>query len=333
MRRSSHRLVAIAAVAAVGLVAVPSGSIAAGATFPGANGPLVFSGVDQVSHTTQLYRVTADGTGLTLLTEVIGQQWNECPSVSADGATIFFDSLVNPGNGLIYRMQADGSGRQLSDQQQNVRAHYCPSVGPGGAQVVAVQYARGHVGAIVRMNLDGTGRQILARAGRNQMLFDPLYAPNGRQIILNRVTFSGDNISRSQLIISRGRGKKPIDVTPPRSAGLFSNPSWAPNGASLLATQGDNTIVRMNATGGNVQVVTTVPGVLLENPVFSPDGSKIAYLQCEPLETAQCGDPAGAGEGSLYVMNADGSNPEAIVTQDSTGIQPANKVDWSVASR
>ena len=172
---------------------------------------------------------------------------------------------------------------------------------------------------------------MLARAGRNQMLFDPLYSPNGRRIVFNRVTFRGDNIARSQLIVSRGMGKKNINITP-RSPGVFSNPSWAPDGGSLLAIRGDSTIVRMNASGGNVQVVTTVADVLLEGPVLSPDGSKIAYLQCEPLATAQCGDPAGAGQGSLWVADTDGSNSEAIVTQDSAAVQPASKVDWGVAT-
>lgn len=320
-RRST---IAIAGLAlAIGLI----GSGPARATFPGANGMLVFTGVDSGTQTLQIYTVSEGGGGLTQVTQAMGQPWNECPSWSSEGTWIFFDTFPNPGASLIYRIHPDGTGRQLADRP-SPQSHNCPSVGPGGTRVVVVQTSPRNFSTIVRMKLDGTRRRTLGRAGRTQMVFDPEYGPEGRRIVFNRVTFKAKGgIARADLIVSRGLGRKNVDITR-RSKKLFSDPSWSPEGRSLLAVRGNRTIVRMRPNGKDVRVLKTVPGKFLtvNSPVFSPDGSKIAYLQC----VGDCGDPDAAGTGSLWVMNAEGSNSTQIVAQDS-GVQPASKLDWGVA--
>ena len=70
-----------------------------------------------------------------------------------------------------------------------------------------------------------------------------------------------------------------------------------------------------------------VPGAALSSPMFSPDGSKIAFLQC----VGDCGDPQLAGTGSLWVMDADGSDLTLILDQTTAGMQPFGYVDWGVS--
>jgi Tol biopolymer transport system component len=316
------------------LLLVVGGSTAAPGTFPGTNGPIVFDGVDVATRTVQIYRIAANGTGMTQLTSTTGGVWNECPSFSADGRSIYFDSVDRSqpnASEHIYRMNADGSGRQLADRQ-NAPAHACPGPGPGGTKIAAMQYPRQGGSSIIRMNTNGSGRQILARAQGRQSNYGPTYAPNGRQILFNRVTYAARvGFARADLLISTGPGRV-RNITASDNAAYFS-PSWSPDGRAILAVRGVRaaTIVQMNANGGDVHVLRTVTGgAWLANPMYSPDGTKIAYFQCE----GDCGDPLlpDAGKGSIWVMNADGSDAKAILTQEASGVPPASAFSWGVAA-
>jgi Tol biopolymer transport system component len=81
-----------------------------------------------------------------------------------------------------------------------------------------------------------------------------------------------------------------------------------------------------------MQVLTSVPGgesVSIASAVYSPDGKKIAYLQCD----GDCGDPGLQGQGSIWVMNADGSDKQLIFngTSGPNGVQPSDRLSWAVS--
>ena len=82
--------------------------------------------------------------------------------------------------------------------------------------------------------------------------------------------------------------------------------------------------MRPNGTG--VRVLTSVSGAHtgIASAVYSPDGKKIAYLQC----TGDCGDPQLQGQASIWVMNANGSGKQRIFN-GVNGTQPADRLSWS----
>jgi Tol biopolymer transport system component len=321
-----------AACLAVLFLLALGGSTAAPGTFPGTNGPIVFDGIDMSTRSVQIYRMAANGTGVTELTSTTGAVSNECPSVSADGRSIYFDSLdrASSAPAHIYRMNADGTGRALADRT-NAPTHLCPAVGPGGTKITAMQYSGPGGSSIIRMNTNGSDRKVLARAGIRQDNYGPTYAPNGRQILFNQVTYATHGrLARGDLLITTGPGQV-RNITASDNAQYFS-PSWSPDGRAILAVRGSRTgaIVRMNADGSDVRVLKTVTGgPWLGNPVYSPDGTKIAYFQCE----GECGDPLtpGTGEGSIWVMDADGSDANPILTQEGSGVPPVGFLSWAVA--
>jgi Tol biopolymer transport system component len=92
----------------------------------------------------------------------------------------------------------------------------------------------------------------------------------------------------------------------------------------------ENEIVRMNVKGKNVRRLIKVKGdfVTVSDPTYSPDGSKIAYTRCR----GDCGDPGAKGTGSIWVMNADGSNRKKVLAQATAGVQPAGGLDWGVST-
>lgn len=314
---------------AVVVLALAAASPAA-ATFPGTNGALVFSGLDLGSGTTQLYRMAPTATNPTRLTNPAGQIFNECPTWSADARLIYFDRLDRSSQipAHIFRIDPSGGSRELADDE-TAPTHLCPTVNRSGTRIAAIEYADNGSEAIISMNADGSDRQNVAVAAANQDNYTPRYAPSGGRLMFNQVTWdANNNIQRSDLLI----------VNPPNrtqnitqnGSDLYFTPSWSPDGSTILAVRGEDghDIVRMSANGSNIRLVAQVPGADVSSPTFSPDGSKIAFMQC----VGDCGDPMLQGTGSVWVMNADGSNLRQIVDQAATGVQANGSLDWGVGA-
>jgi len=117
-------------------------------------------------------------------------------------------------------------------------------------------------------------------------------------------------------------GGTPVDITPiPLSSGSFTWPSWSPNGNEIAAQfepSGDNTgIAIISATPSTLYMVTSPSNYNDSNPVFSPDGSKIAFYRSN----------LGGATPGIYVEDATGVNQQ-LVTQLPTGASP-DMLCWS----
>jgi Tol biopolymer transport system component len=295
---------------------------------PAKNGNLVFDAVDNTNGTVQIFRVSAGGTRLKQLTATTGQVWNEDPAFTANGQMIYFGSLdrATTGPSHIYRMSASGKGRQLADEA-SAPTHVWPSVNAAGTSLAVVQYGKGGQAVIATMKTNGTNRTVVAKATSRQGNGSPDYAPNNGRLAFFRVTYNknGQGIARSDLFI-RKNGRN-TDITT-HSAATFFTPSWAPDGRRLLAIRGQHTIVSMKPNGTDMRVLTRVSGAStsIADAVYSPSGKEIAYLRC----IGDCGDPRLRGQGSVWVMNADGTGRHRVFN-GTNGVQPANRLSWGRA--
>ena len=90
-------------------------------------------------------------------------------------------------------------------------------------------------------------------------------------------------------------------------------PAYGPAGNGVLAYAEDGDIVTSAADGTNVTAITTGPAVD-SRPVFSRDGTKIAFLRKEALTT------------KLVVANADGTGQAAVSPEL---FDDVHAIDWS----
>jgi Tol biopolymer transport system component len=83
-------------------------------------------------------------------------------------------------------------------------------------------------------------------------------------------------------------------------------------------------IFAVNTNGGGEENLTRDNHSLA--PVFSPDGSRIAYLH---IKSETCEDCLLRAEYELYVMNADGTNPQFLNDLE----EPLSQIRWSPDSK
>lgn len=145
--------------------------------------------------------------------------------------------------------------------------------------------------------------------------FDPSWAPDGSRIAYRHQTGDSD---ATEIYVVGVDGTDAHNIS--RNQGPADwGPSWSPDGSTI----GWNT-VRANGAGFGLGLADpdgedfrlVDPGVWVEYPAWSPDGTKIAFMSQTPEGTENY---------EIFVMNADGTNP--IRLTDSRG--PDGWPTWS----
>ena len=252
----------------------------------------------------ELASVEPDGSSFTVIpidTGKIGEPWLEAWSPDG-GRLVVATSTTGSGPDALWVMNADGSDPVRIAEATNV---YQMSWSPDGTQI-AYAADTPHDSGIHVVNADGTHDRPIALAPASAHQFSASFSPDGSQIVFDQGT--GNN---TDLFVTTADGTNVRELT---FTGTDYSPSWSPDGSRIVFSRRIGTgsdIFVMNADGSQAQRLTDGgPTVTNRDPVFSPDGTMIAYRS----------SPSPDGPGAVVVMGANGADPVIILEGSAMGI-------------
>jgi TolB protein len=291
----------------VAIAAVVSGT--ASGTFAGDNGRIAFT-MRTETDDFDVYTMNPDGTGVFRVTTDPGRDIN--PRWSPDGSRIAISS--NRGGEFdIWVVNADGTGDPVQVSgfgSETVRDSF-PSWTADGQSIV---FQRAFSAEVWSANADGSGGE--AKLGDG---FVPGASARGQKVAF---TSTAD---LKLLVLNLGDGTT-AQVTSGPANQLDAEPNWSARGNDLVfsrdttGVQSDLYVVHSDGTGLVRLTDTSSVAASEGSPVWSPDGTRIAFSLCDFTGGVQ-------GNCSLATMARDGTDVTPIAIEGEL-FQVGGRVDW-----
>jgi Tol biopolymer transport system component len=308
-----------------------------------------------------------DGSGAKPLTQLTAggsdSGLNSPPAWSPDGTKIAFESSraldgSNNSNigfiGNIWVINADGSSARPLTQ---LTATFCFRAvwSPDGSKIAFVSgraldgsdnansSGASLVSNIWLMNADGSGVKPLTQLTASQSDSDePVWSPDGSKIAFTSSraldgSNSANNAGNVWVMNADGSGAKPL--TQLTASGVINfEPVWSRDGTKIAfassraldgsnASNGSLNIWVMNADGSGAKPLTQLTATTLsDQPVWSPDSSKIAFASSRALDGSNNANPNETR--NIWIVNADGSGAKALTQITALGAESGQPV-WS----
>jgi Tol biopolymer transport system component len=259
----------------------------------GFNGKIVTNSDNLVTGTEQVYTVDPDGTDQQLVANN-----SETGHWSPDGTLIsLFDRLLNPDDGSLIDLN-------LSAQYPDLFLP-CGVWTPDGARLACEGFGQSDPSLngiyTVRSSDGGDLQRVTSAPFGDDCPAD--YSPNGKRLL----------ISNGALAVIHSDGNERQQITPQGMSVNFCSGSWSPQGNEIVFSarvpnaqdfHSSIWVVHSNGTGlRHLPIDGPCGGPFADpsaygcfNPVWSPDGRKIAF-----------GRNQDDGQRDLYTVNADGS--------------------------
>jgi Tol biopolymer transport system component len=321
---------------------------------------------NNVHGTYNVWRVNADGTGLTPITNATATGASSgAAHWSPDGSKLIFNSArkldgtdaSNPAHN-IWRVNADGTGLTPLTHVTAARADCTqPQWSPDGTKIVFAS-RRNLDGTdapnthftfnIWWVSADGTGLTPLTHATADGTdSTQPQWSPDGTEIVFaSRRNLDGRDAPNAHFtfniwrVSADGTGLIPLTNLTSAHTGATA-PRWSPDGSSVVfnssrsldGTDAPNTnftsnIWRANAdrTGLTPLTTATVRRADSAEPRWSPDGSKIVFYSFLNLDGSDA--PNSNRTSNIWRMNADGTGLAPLTTATALGVV-SSEPHWS----
>ncbi|MEU9012059.1 hypothetical protein AB0D12_20225 [Streptomyces sp. NPDC048479] len=224
------------------------------------------------------------------------------------------DTCIPQAEGCMYARDlviadADGSDRRVlaeGVQPEDATAPYVghPDWSPSGKRIV-YDSPRG----LEWIATDGTGAEVLTTSGSHGT-----FSPDGRSIAFLKATSyetpSGWEYGSDVYILDLAT-RQVRAVTADHQA-LSTPADWSPDGQRVVHSTGHGLRITEVATGAATEPQWPMPLSSIQNPVFSPDGNRIAFTAVDDF----------AGTSGVYVDAADGGNLRVLTDR------PVTLTDW-----
>jgi Tol biopolymer transport system component len=273
----------------------------ASATFHGANGKIVFSGL--VSGNYDIFSMNADGSGVTDLTR--NDATEHQPAGSPDGKKIAFSRYVDSDDAEIFVMNADGSGQR--NLTNNPAVDVYPAWSPDGTRIAFTRCTKTDCDLFV-MNADGSDQRDLV--GGPVLPIAPSWSPDGTKIAFD-TNCCGAGVDGEILVVGAD-GSGETDLTNSHSTNDF-DPDWSPDGARIAfsrCTPLDCEVAVMNADGSGQTDLTRDPVASDLESHWAPDGKELVFSRCTSLGC------------KIAIVKADGSGRRTVPNGVPNSLEP-----------
>ena len=256
----------------------------------------------------QIWRMNPDGSSNSKISDITEGSINGM-SLSPDRTRIAFSAGPDNGHSL-YVMNLDGTGKtKIASPNTDFLFYYSPKWKDNNR--LFVQIARtGNVGKRDGIEVDADGRSIvwLTQTSTRSVSLGGR-SPDGAKIAFAEGTpYAG--ATTEVYVADYPTFSNKIQIANPESPGAEEHIRWSVLNKIVFAGSRIHTV---NPDGTGLTTLSAT-GTTELYPVFSPDGSQIAYLVIQ------------SGIYSIKIMNADGSNKTTLLTAP-TGFAFGN-LDW-----
>jgi Tol biopolymer transport system component len=250
------------------------------------------------AHTAEIYSIRADGSQRRNLSRNPGYEESFAWSPTGDRIAFVADRPDDGGRG-IYVMDADGSGqRRLTPPDLNVSP---PTWSPDGRRLTFAASRGDSPSGIWVVGVDGSDLRLVAEGGHS-----PVWAPQG-----SLIAFVGRGYAWPLEVVDADSGSRRLVV----GGQVLAAPTWSPDAQELAfvhnnAATGNEGLYKVNAGGGEPQVLVPSGDIELGDPAWSPRGTSIAFSDRRraviDAVDAVGGAPKVLGAGARPVWSPDG---------------------------
>jgi TolB protein len=207
--------------------------------------------------------------------------------------------------GKRYRGEATEAGaRRLAHQFADEIVSRLSGGLPGVAST-RIAYVSNRTGNKEIWVMDYDGSNQYAITGLRTIALTPRWSPDGSRIAFTCYAQTRERITSAQICLHSLETEKSIAFL--RFTGTNSSPAWSPDGTRIMfmsSMHGDPELFTSDLNGRNLKRITYSAGVDT-SPAWNPKtGQQVAYVSDR------------GGTPQLYIMNADGSNPERVILED-----------------